>query len=232
MIKGEFKDEYNQSVQKVINDRFKQTKEMEERLSSSQKVLDFVAQRYGLDKTADADDMLRALEEDDSMFEERAMAKGMSTEQYREFYRLEKQNEEFRRAAEETQRIRQADETYSKWMSEADALKEIYPNFSFDEEVENKDFLQLLQNGIDVRTAYEVAHHDEIMRGAMQMKDEIKTSAPATDAALAAPKPVPKPAPKPRDPYIRAENEDDDGYDPYSDRRPEREPLFEADPWR
>ena len=41
-----------------------------------------------------------------------------------------------------------------------------------------------------------------------------------------------KPAPKPRDPYIRAENEDDDGYDPYSDRRPEREPMFEADPWR
>ena len=84
------------------------------------------------------------------MCEERAMAKGMSTEQYREFYRLEKQNEEFRRAAEETQRIRQADETYSKWMSEADALKVIYPNFSFDEEVENKDFLQLLQNGSDV----------------------------------------------------------------------------------
>lgn len=36
---------------------------------------------------------------------------------------------------------------------------------------------------------------------------------------------------KPRDPFIRAENEDDDGYDPYSDRRPEREPLFEPDPW-
>lgn len=60
------------------------------------------------------------------------------------------------------------------------------------------------------------------------MKDEIKTSAPATDAAPAAP----KPAPKPCDPFIRAENEDDDGYDPYSDRRPEREPMFEADPWR
>lgn len=35
----------------------------------------------------------------------------------------------------------------------------------------------------------------------------------------------------PRDPFIRAENEDDDGYDPYSDRRPELEPLFERDPW-
>lgn len=31
--------------------------------------------------------------------------------------------------------------------------------------------------------------------------------------------------------FIRAENEDDDGYDPYSDRRPEAEPLFERDPW-
>lgn len=36
---------------------------------------------------------------------------------------------------------------------------------------------------------------------------------------------------RPLDPCIRAENEDDDGYDPYSDRRPEPEPLFERDPW-
>ena len=31
--------------------------------------------------------------------------------------------------------------------------------------------------------------------------------------------------------FARAENEDDDGYDPYSDRRPVSEPLFERDPW-
>ena len=34
-----------------------------------------------------------------------------------------------------------------------------------------------------------------------------------------------------QDPCIRPENEDDDGYDPYSDRHPEQEPLFEPDPW-
>lgn len=64
------------------------------------------------------------------------------------------------------------------------------------------------------------------------MIDKNKTNAPVANAAPAAPKPAPKPVPKPRDPYIRAENEDDDGYDPYSDRRHERELLFEADPWR
>jgi len=35
-----------------------------------------------------------------------------------------------------------------------------------------------------------------------------------------------------RDPYLRAENEDDDGYDPYSDRPQRPEALFEEDPWR
>lgn len=31
--------------------------------------------------------------------------------------------------------------------------------------------------------------------------------------------------------FFRAEAEDDDGYDPYSDRRPDPEPLFQSDPW-
>ena len=34
------------------------------------------------------------------------------------------------------------------------------------------------------------------------------------------------------DPFIRAEAEDDDGYDPYSDRPPAPEEAFQEDPWR
>lgn len=35
-------------------------------------------------------------------------------------------------------------------------------------------------------------------------------------------------------PHVRRENEDDDGYDPYSDYMDKRvpEPLFERDPWK
>ena len=36
---------------------------------------------------------------------------------------------------------------------------------------------------------------------------------------------------KPADPFRRAANEDDDGYDPYSDRPADPAPLFERDPW-
>ena len=51
-------------------------------------------------------------------------------------------------------------------------------------------------------------------------EDAPERSAPGADAARR----------NVADPSIRAENEDDDGYDPYSDRREER-PLFEQNPW-
>ena len=52
------------------------------------------------------------------------------------------------------------------------------------------------------------------------------------DAATAAKQDTAQAAAQVVDPeFARAENEDDDGYDPYSDRRPVSEPLFERDPW-
>ena len=53
------------------------------------------------------------------------------------------------------------------------------------------------------------------------------TDANAALEAAGAGKP---PSPK-HDAFRRAETEDDDGYDPYSDRPPTPEPLFQVDPW-
>ena len=39
-------------------------------------------------------------------------------------------------------------------------------------------------------------------------------------------------APAARDPFLRPEQEDDDGYDPYSDRPSDPDPLYQEDPWR
>ena len=69
------------------------------------------------------------------------------------------------------------------------------------------------------------------------MCDESKRAEkPEAQAAATAVSQVAAPAttvtPQVVDPeFARAENEDDDGYDPYSDRRPVNEPLFERDPW-
>lgn len=57
-------------------------------------------------------------------------------------------------------------------------------------------------------------------------------SSVATDANAALDAPIASKPPSPKhDAFRRAETEDDDGYDPYSDRPPTPEPLFQADPW-
>ncbi|OFR22712.1 hypothetical protein HMPREF2898_04185 [Atopobium sp. HMSC064B08] len=63
-----------------------------------------------------------------------------------------------------------------------------------------------------------------------QMQDKSPLKKPKSSQTSTKKKLVKKSAPKQSE-FIRAENEDDDGYDPYSDRRPEVEPLFERDPW-
>lgn len=73
-----------------------------------------------------------------------------------------------------------------------------------------------------------------------QIQDKSSEKKPKSSQTSTKKKLVKKPAAKKLAPkksvpkqseFIRAENEDDDGYDPYSDRRPEVEPLFERDPW-
>ena len=64
-----------------------------------------------------------------------------------------------------------------------------------------------------------------------------KTGMPCAGGAAGAAKPAAASSaalaskPRPASPFVRAENEDDDGYDPYSDRPARKEPLFERDPW-
>lgn len=56
------------------------------------------------------------------------------------------------------------------------------------------------------------------------------SAATGASAGLDASSTSKQPSPK-HDAFRRAETEDDDGYDPYSDRPPTPEPLFQADPW-
>ena len=58
-----------------------------------------------------------------------------------------------------------------------------------------------------------------------------RTASQPNERAHAASSGEPSPAAGPRGEFLRAEAEDDDGYDPYSDRPPAPEPLFQRDPW-
>ncbi len=78
-----------------------------------------------------------------------------------------------RRAVEEEGKpdphLRQnAERLYAQWMEQAERTKSVYPAFNLQAELKNPRFTKLLRGNVDVRTAYEVLHKDEILPAAMQ----------------------------------------------------------------
>ena len=54
------------------------------------------------------------------------------------------------------------------WQEQAQQTKSVYPSFDMDAEMQNPQFVALLRSNVDVRTAFEVLHKDEIIPAAMQ----------------------------------------------------------------
>ena len=167
MIKGEFKDIYNQRVQDTVQKRLKNSKETVEKYEALVPTLEMLGKKYGVD-ASDINALSKAIEDDDSYYEEEAMEKNMTVEQLKEFKKIEKERNLLRKQMNEEKRRQDADRVYSQWMQDAKATKQVYPSFDFRTEMQNPKFQELLRNHIDVRTAYEVIHKDEIIPVAMQ----------------------------------------------------------------
>lgn len=167
LIKGEYKDLYDQRMQDTIQKRLKGSKETVEKYEALTPTLELLAKKYGVD-ASDIKALTKAIEEDDSYFEEEALEKGVTVEQLKEIRKMERENADLRRQMEEQNRRENAKKIYGQWMEQAEQAKAIYPSFDLKTEVQNPDFVKLLNSNVDVRTAYEVIHKDDIISGAMQ----------------------------------------------------------------
>lgn len=167
LIKGEYKDLYDARVQDTIQKRLKSTKETVDKFNALAPVLRILGGKYGVD----ADDikaLSKAIEDDDSYFEQEAMEKGITVKQLKEIRSIERENAELRSQMEEAQKQESGRKLYAAWMQQAEEAKSIYPSFDLEAEMANPRFIDLLRSNIDVRTAYEVLHKDEIIPSAMQ----------------------------------------------------------------
>ena len=167
LIKGEYKDLYDQRMQDTIQKRLKSTKETVDKYNALTPTLEVLAKKYGVDAT-DIEALNKAIEEDDSYYEEEALEKGISVQQLKEIRKMEKENAELKRQMEEQNRKENANKLYAQWMEQSESTKTVYPSFDLREEMQNPKFVDLLRSNIDVRTAYEVIHKDDIIAGAMQ----------------------------------------------------------------
>ena len=167
LIKGEYKDQYDARVQDTIQKRLKGSKETVDKYNALTPTLELLAKKYGVD-AADIEALNKAIQEDDSYYEEEALEKGLTVQQLKEIRKMERENADLRAKMEESQRQEQGKKLYAAWMQQAEAAKMVYPSFDMKAEMNNPKFVDLLRSNIDVRTAYEVLHKDEIIPAAMQ----------------------------------------------------------------
>jgi hypothetical protein len=167
LIKGEYKDLYDARMQDTVQRRLKGTKETVDKYNSLQPTLEILAKKYGVD-ASDIKALNKAIEEDDSYFEEEALEKGLSVEQLKYVRKMERENAELLKEKQQAEQKENANRLYSTWMNQAENAKNVYPSFDLATEMQNPQFVQLLRSNIDVRTAYEVLHKDEIIPAAMQ----------------------------------------------------------------
>ena len=167
LIKGEYKDLYDAKVQDTIQKRLKSSKETVDKYNALAPTLELLGNKYGVD-AGDTEALIKAISEDDSYYEQEALEKGMTVQQLKEVKRMERENAELKAQMQEAQRQENGKKLYAAWMQQADEAKKVYPSFDLKAEMNNPKFVDLLRSNIDVRTAYEVLHKDEIIPAAMQ----------------------------------------------------------------
>lgn len=167
LIKGEYKDLYDARMQETIQKRLKGSKETVDKYNALAPTLEILARKYGVDPT-DTEALNKAIEEDDSYFEEEALEKGITVESLKEIHKMKKENAELKKQMQEASFREQAERDVAEWMAQAQEASKMFPGLDLGEELKNPQFINLLKSGVGVETAYFAMHHKELVPQAMQ----------------------------------------------------------------
>ena len=159
--KGEYKDLYGQDVQNAIRDRFKNQQDANQQLESLQPMLQALMKKAGVDNVNDLSSLIL---DDDSLYEDEAEAAGMTVERYKEFKALQEEHDRRQAQDRETQEKAFWNNHFAKLAGEAEKLKQTFPNFDLQTEMQNETFRRLTMpgSGVSVEDAYYTIHRREL----------------------------------------------------------------------
>lgn len=166
LVRGEYKDQYTEATQALINKRFGETKALQKQIAETQPLLDLLASRYNVQ--GNVGDILRAVENDKHYLEAAADEAGMTVDQYRELEDLKRQKADFDRWKAQRQAEMAYQQRMERWNGEAQEVQKTYKGFELQQEVQNPAFLAMLRAGVPMKNAYESVHHEELMAAAQQ----------------------------------------------------------------
>lgn len=166
LIKGDYKADFDAKVQDIIRNRFKANAENEQKLSSMNPLLELLGRKYNVDPQ-DIEKLTQIIGDDDSLYEQEALERGMSVDSLKTVKQLEQRNQALEAEKQQTIAEMQMRQHFDSLARQAEEAKQLYPNLDLMTEMQNPTFARLTSpsGGVDVRTAYEVVHREE-MRGA------------------------------------------------------------------
>lgn len=164
LIKGQYASEFQNAVQGIMNQRFKNTENYQETIANYEQAIAPLYALYGL-KSGDVNGLKAAVERDDSLYTQKADQEGITAQQFRENLRLKMEAEQGRAFREQMEQEARKRDTFARWDREAAELKITLPNFDLTSELQNPEFQDALNRGNSVRDAFFIAHMQEILSG-------------------------------------------------------------------
>lgn len=186
LIKGKFKADFDSHVQNIIRERFKNQQNDSAELEELRKLKAAVGKKFDVAEDNLAG-MIEAVEFDEEALEIEAAQRGMTTDALKTVKRLESQNEQLKQREQKSIVEQRMQQHYNTLAQQGEAVKAMYPGFDLMQEMQNSKFARLTAPGvnIDVQTAYEIVHKDEIM--AMHAKQQAQAFAKSVKANGARP---------------------------------------------
>lgn len=164
LIRGEYKQENQAQIDKILRGRLQEGNAAKEQLAKLSDSLALLHKHYG---TQDLDALTAAITGDDRYYEAEAMKRGMDVDQYKLFAQQEARINAYAEAEAQARLQEEKSRQVMQWRQQEAALKQQYPDFDLDAEMEASDgeLFRMLERGISLDHAYKVLHMDEIMLG-------------------------------------------------------------------
>lgn len=169
-----YKEDYQKSVEKILNQRLKKFKGMESALEEIKPVMELAGKQYGLNPNDDdfVSKLSSAMSADDRFFEKMALEKGYSIDEAKRVYSLEQKIAELSRQRDEQKEKEAFEKQWGAIIEQSQTTKQQFPNFDLNKEMQNDKFAKLVFNGVDTTAAFIATNHRNIIPATVQMATE------------------------------------------------------------
>lgn len=170
-----FKDPQNKErLQQMMSERVNRVgREQTEYMQKLSPALELLASRYGIEADEkgvyDAEAISKAIQDDDSYYEQKAMDLGVDTETAKRISKLETENKRNEELLQRQQRDQQLRQHFMQMQQQAQDVQSIMPGFDLQAALNDPKFLQLTspEGGLTVKQALYALHGDEIQKQAV-----------------------------------------------------------------